>query len=94
MEAVREVGPAGHYLGAAHTIANYTTAFHMPALMDQTSFEQWEEAGSKDTATLGFERADALLAGYEKPPIDDETETELLDFVARRMSEISAEDMT
>ncbi|MBT5140273.1 MAG: trimethylamine methyltransferase family protein [Acidimicrobiaceae bacterium] len=94
MEAVREVGPAGHYLGAAHTAANYTTAFHMPGLMDQTSFEQWEEAGSKDTATLGFERADALLSAYEKPPMDDGVEAELLDFVSRRVSEIPAEQMT
>lgn len=91
MEAVREVGPAGHYLGAAHTVANYTSAFHMPEVMDQSSFEQWEEAGSKDTATLGFERADAVLAEYEKPPLDSAVEEELLEFVARRMTEISTE---
>ncbi len=91
MAAVREVGPAGHYLGAAHTVANYTTAFHMPDVMDQTSFEQWEEAGSKDTEALGFERVDQLLAQYEKPPIDEAVEAELLDFVGRRMSEISTE---
>ena len=88
MEAVREVGPQGHYLGAAHTVANYATAFHMPEMMDQTSFEQWEEDGAKDTETLGFERADALLESYEQPPIDGSVEAELLDFVGRRMSEI------
>ena len=88
MDAVREVGPQGHYLGAAHTVANYTSAFHMPAVMDQTSFEQWEEAGSKDTETLGFERVDALLAEYERPAMDDTVEEELLDYVARRMTEI------
>lgn len=88
MEAVREVGPQGHYLGAAHTVANYTTAFHMPGVMDQTSFEQWEEAGSKDTETLGFERADALLAEYEQPLLDDAVEAELMDYVGRRISEI------
>ena len=91
MDAVREVGPQGHYLGAAHTVANYTSAFHMPDVMDQTSFEQWDEAGSKDTETLGFERVDALLAEYERPPIDEAVEEELLDFVARRMDEIPRE---
>jgi len=93
MQAVREVGPAGHYLGAAHTVAHYTDAFHMPNVMDQTSFEQWEEAGAKNTEQLGWEQADALLASYEKPPIDDSVEAELLDFVARRMTEIP-EDQT
>ena len=91
MAAVREVGPQGHFLGAAHTVANYTTAFHMPDVMDQTSFEQWDEAGSKDTQQLGFERVDALLAEYERPPIDDAVEAELLDYVARRMAEIPVE---
>ncbi len=88
MAAVREVGPQGHYLGAAHTVANYTMAFHMPEVMDQTSFEQWEEAGSKDTERIGFERVDALLGEYEKPPIDTAVEEELLDYVSRRMTEI------
>lgn len=91
MVAVREVGPAGHYFGAAHTIAHYTDAFHRPEVMDQTSFEQWNEAGATDTEQLGWERAEALLASYEKPPIDDSVETQLLDFVARRMTEIPEE---
>ncbi len=91
MAAVREVGPQGHYLGAAHTVDNYATAFHMPEVMDQSSFEQWEEAGSKDTETLGLERVDELLERYEKPPIDESVEEELLNFVTRRMSEIPAE---
>ena len=88
MNAVREVGPQGHYLGAAHTVDNYTSAFHMPEVMDQTSFEQWQEAGEKDTQALGFERVDALMAEYEKPAIDDAVEEELLEFVSRRMREI------
>jgi trimethylamine--corrinoid protein Co-methyltransferase len=92
MAAVREVGPQGHYLGAAHTVANYTSAFHMPELMDQTSFEQWEDAGSKDTQQLAFERVDSLLDDYEPPAIDDAVEAELLDYVARRLAEIPEED--
>ena len=40
------------------------------------------------TETLGFERADALLAEYVQPPLDDAVEAELMDYVGRRMSEI------
>lgn len=88
MEAIRDVGPQGHFLGAQHTIDNYTSAFHIPSIMDHQSVEQWEIAGSKDTNELGFDRVDELLASYEKPPIDDAVEAELLEFVERRMREI------
>ena len=40
------------------------------------------------TQTLGCERADALLAEYEQPPLDDAVEAELMEYVGRRMSEI------
>jgi len=50
LEAVREVGPGGHFFGAQHTIARYETAFYQPMLSDWRNFETWQEAGS-ETAT-------------------------------------------
>jgi trimethylamine--corrinoid protein Co-methyltransferase len=88
MEAIAEVGPAGHYFGTAHTLERYKTAFYQPILSDWRNFENWRDDGSK-TAT---ERANSiwkgLLAAYEKPPIDAAVEEELEDYVARRKQEI------
>ena len=38
-EAVKEVGPGGHYFGCKHTQEHYETAFHMPFLSDWSNFE-------------------------------------------------------
>lgn len=88
MAAVREVGPAGHYLGTKHTLEHFESAFFMPKLMDFNSFEQWSAEGSKDLDTRGRERARALLAAYEPPRMDEGVADAIADFVARREREL------
>ncbi len=41
LDATREVGPGGHFFGAAHTLARYETAFYAPILSDWRNFEAW-----------------------------------------------------
>ena len=43
MDAIREVGPGGHYLGCAHTQNNFKTAFWRSDLLDYKPFETWYE---------------------------------------------------
>src|SRR5690606_11014772 len=40
LDAIREVGPGSHYLGCAHTQANFETAFFRSGVADNNSFEQ------------------------------------------------------
>jgi len=84
LDAIREVGPGKHFLGCAHTQANFETAFYRSPLADNNSVEQWEAEGSLDMA----QRANALwkkmLREYEAPPIDPGVDEALLDFIARR----------
>jgi trimethylamine---corrinoid protein Co-methyltransferase len=88
MEAVREVGPAGHFLGTKHTLEHFESAFFMPTLMDFNSFEQWSAEGAKDHDTRGRERARAMLAAYEEPKLDEAVAEGLKDFIARREREL------
>ena len=57
MDAIREVGPGKHFLGCAHTQANFETAFYRSPIADNNSVEQWEAEGSQDLA----QRANAML---------------------------------
>jgi trimethylamine--corrinoid protein Co-methyltransferase len=82
--AYEDVEPAGHFLGSAHTLANYQTAFYDAAMSDSESCEQWEERGSKDTARRAYERWNRLLDEYEAPAIDPGVDEALKDFVARK----------
>jgi trimethylamine--corrinoid protein Co-methyltransferase len=84
MEAIREVGPGGHYLGCAHTRAHFKEAFWRSDLFDYKPFETWEEEGARDTEALASERVARLLADYQPPPLDPGIAEALDDYVARR----------
>jgi trimethylamine--corrinoid protein Co-methyltransferase len=84
LSAIREVGPGSHYLGCAHTQANFETAFYRSTIADNNSFEQWLAEGEKTAE----QRANTLwkkwLAEYEAPPLDPAIDEALKDFVARK----------
>ncbi len=83
-DAYDDVEPGGHFLGSAHTLRHYSSAFYEAQLSDSNSVEQWEEQGAKDSARRAYERWNRLLAEYEAPPLDPARREALEDFVARR----------
>jgi trimethylamine--corrinoid protein Co-methyltransferase len=84
MDAIREVGPGAHFLGCAHTQANFETAFYRSNIADNNSFEQWEADGSKDAAQRANAIWKRMLAEYEAPDIDPGVDEALKDYIARR----------
>jgi len=70
LSAVRDIGPGGHYLGHAHTLANFKEAFFMPRLFDNNSFEQWLAEGSVSITERALNEAKLLLNSYEEPTLD------------------------
>ena len=84
LDAIREVGPGGHFFGAAHTLARYTDAFYAPLVSDWRNYQQWAADGRPEA----WQKANALwkqaLAEYEPPPLDPAIAEELDTFVARR----------
>ena len=84
MDAFREVGPGKHYLGSAHTLSNYQTAFYDFELADNTPYEQWSLEGSHDQLARANRRWKALLASYEPPTIDSATDEALVAYVQSR----------
>ncbi len=87
MDAIREVGPGGHFFGCAHTMERYSTAFYTPLVSDWSNFGQWTENGSK-TAT---QRANGIwkkiVAEFEPPALDQGIRDELDAYIARRIEE-------
>ncbi|MEM9248172.1 MAG: trimethylamine methyltransferase family protein [Pseudomonadota bacterium] len=87
-DAYAEVAAGGHFLGCAHTMRNYQTAFYEPKLSDSENVESWEEAGSKDMRRRAYERWTKMLSDYEAPPIEPATREALEAYVAKRKEEL------
>jgi len=92
LAAVRDIGPGGHYLGHAHTQANFERAFFMPGLLDNNAIEQWQAEGGIEITERALRRARKWLEDYEEPRLDEGTDEALRDYMARRMREIPAVD--
>ena len=84
MDALREVGPGGHFLGCAHTQANYSSAFWRTSLLDYKPYETWSEEGARDTEALASAKVDKMLADYRQPYLDPATDEALKDYMARK----------
>ena len=87
MDAIREVGPGGHYLGCAHTQANFQTAFWRSDLLDYKPFETWAEEGERDTQALASARVAYLLENYQQPAIDPGIVEQLDAFIAKKKAD-------
>ncbi|MBO9433278.1 trimethylamine methyltransferase family protein [Ruegeria sp. R13_0] len=87
-DAYEEVDAGGHFLGCAHTMRNYQTAFYEPKLSDSENVESWEEGGSKDMRCRAYERWNQMLNEYQPPAMDEAKKEELAAYVAKRKEEI------
>ena len=88
MSAFQENDPGQHFLGTAHTLTNFETAFYRSDTADNNSYEQWVEDGSQDAATRANRLWKERLAAYEPPPLDDAIDAELQDYITKRKAEL------
>jgi len=87
LDAVREVGPAGHFFGTAHTMQRYERAFYSPIVSNWDNYDTWMERGqitARERANTVWKR---MLSDYEQPPIDPGIDDALKDYVERRKHE-------
>ena len=88
MDALREVGPGGHYLGCAHTQANFKTGFWRSNLLDYKPYETWSEEGARDTQALAAARVEKLVSDYQQPMLDPAIDEALKTYMAKRKEEM------
>jgi trimethylamine--corrinoid protein Co-methyltransferase len=88
LSALRENTPGQHFLGTAHTLANFETAFYRSDTADNNSYEQWVEDGSLDAAQRANRIWKERLASYVPPNLDDAIDLELQEYIAKRKAEL------
>jgi trimethylamine--corrinoid protein Co-methyltransferase len=84
LDAIREVGPGSHYLGCAHTQANFETAFWRSQITDNNSYEQWRDDGEKDATKRANALWKKMLNDYEAPALDVILDDQLQAFMVKR----------
>jgi trimethylamine---corrinoid protein Co-methyltransferase len=87
-DAHTEVGPGGHFLGAAHTLERFRECFYRPLLSSTENFDRWSKRGAKDTTARAAEIWRDMIEAYQEPPLDDAIRAELEEFVVRRRAEL------
>lgn len=91
LDAILENPHGQHFLGAAHTLANFEHAFYRSETADNGSFEQWAEEGSRDSVVRANVIWKKRLSAYEAPELDSAIDEELQQFMARRKDELPNE---
>jgi trimethylamine--corrinoid protein Co-methyltransferase len=89
LDAIREVGPGGHFLGCAHTQANFETAFYQSTIADYSSYEQWSSEGSLSAEQRANKVWKKMLAEYQDPGIDPAQDEAMLHFMQKRRAELT-----
>ena len=84
LDAFEEVGPGNHFFGCAHTLSRYETAFHECEIADTDSYENWSEAGGKDSMMRANAKWKETLRACEPPPLDVSVDEALKEFMARK----------
>ncbi|MEM7269405.1 MAG: trimethylamine methyltransferase family protein [Pseudomonadota bacterium] len=92
MDAIAATGPGAHFLGSEHTQANFLSALFRPETADNSAFEQWEAAGSEDTAVRANRLWKKRLEAYQDPGLDPAIDEALQAYIARRKSETPDQD--
>jgi trimethylamine--corrinoid protein Co-methyltransferase len=83
VDVIAEVGPGGHYIEHPHTLENFRSEFFVDSLFQSLTYEQWGASGRYDAVQLAREKAQALIEGYQRPPMDQGLEAEIDAFVER-----------
>lgn len=93
LDALLSNPPGQHFLGNPHTLANFESAFWRSRTADNNSFEQWQESGSMEAPARANQLLKRMLADYEPPPLAEEKEQELQEWIAQRKASYPDSDV-
>ena len=87
VEAIAEVGPAGHFFGTQHTQDRYATEHFQPMVSSWANFETWDEGGRIEAHQRAEALARTLVDAHQEPPMAADRRAALDDFLERRVAE-------
>jgi len=83
VEALREVGPGGLFLGRRDTLSKFRTELWMPTIGQRMNHEQWKACGRPDISANAREKALELSSEPPRSPLDGDLEARLEELLGR-----------
>ena len=81
LNAIKEVGPGGHFLDKDHTFEHFRGEFYQPTLSNRDDFEGWGAKGSPQSMEAANKKYKEILEGYEVPELSADVDKDLLKFI-------------
>jgi trimethylamine--corrinoid protein Co-methyltransferase len=75
-DVIKDVGPAGEFITHDHTYENFKRLSHTK-LMNRSTRENWEAAGSPDIVELAYEKSLDILNNYKPKTRPDNVQKQL-----------------
>lgn len=76
VDIIEKVGPGGTFLGQKHTVENFRERW-MARLSDISSFEAWEQQGSRSIGEVARAKVKEILAMHQVTPLPENVEEEI-----------------
>lgn len=77
IEAIREAGPAGHFLSSLHTVRFMRQEYFRQTLGDRQDREAWEKSGGLDGRERARRKAKAILESHVPKGLDPKIDQEI-----------------
>ena len=84
VQTIKEVGIGGNYLSHPSTYELCRSAYFLPELLKVQSYDIWRQEGAKRIDAVASDKVNERLAGFEKPDIDPQIESDLSKYVIQR----------
>lgn len=74
LDAMKETGPGGTFLGHRHTFKNFRKELWMPALLERRNWGLWEKDGAMDIFTVAEKKVLEMMAADHEKLLSPEAE--------------------
>jgi trimethylamine--corrinoid protein Co-methyltransferase len=83
VDAMKEVGPGGNFLGNPHTFHNFRKELWMPALFERRNWDDWEKDGAMDAFAVAEKKMLEMLAEPVEPLLSPDQEAAIDEVVEK-----------
>ena len=83
LDLIDKIGPEGHFMAEAHTVAHFRREFWIPELFDRSNYHEWDNHGRKSLSVRAREEVKRILKTHTPEPLALDLERELQTVAAR-----------